>query len=305
MEVLSRLQWSIPSPEQSVPLARSGSVFKDVHLRIKRDDLIHPVVSGNKARKLLQLAKQWLNNKPSCVISMGGNRSNFIHSLGYLCHQLGIPLVAKIRGQQPQEFGPTLNDLLRWQVKLDFVDKLTYRKYREEPDFAARQAIQAGAYWLPEGGSDVTALQGLISATDELTAEPQAVFVPVGTGITALGLALGFAQRGWNTRVIGVVVVRGAEYLTQSLMKLCEQAGVCWPERLYLDHRFCGRGFGKINDDLLKDQQRFEQALGVRLDPIYLTKCCRALEFYCSEHPEKVTGQVLLWHTGGLQGNRR
>jgi 1-aminocyclopropane-1-carboxylate deaminase len=313
MTIAKQLQWAVPSPLQSVPLPKAwkkacGSASDILYL--KRDDLIHPVVSGNKARKLLQLATQWCQHKPAAVMTMGGNRSNFLHALGYLCHQWDIPMIAKVRGHRPPHLAATLSDLSRWGVTLEFVDKENFRQYRENPQWAAHEAQAQGAVWIPEGGGDVSALAGLITAVEELTQPPEVIFVPVGTGVTALGLALGVQKRGWQTPVIGVVVVKGADYLSDSLWQLCRSAGWDWPSNLVLEHRFCGRGFGKVDHELLAHQKRFETLLEVPLEPVYLTKCCLALESYFLDAPAYRTEltnchqPVLLWHTGGLQGNR-
>lgn len=306
MNLVDILQWKIPSPLQQIQpsSAVAFSESKCINLRVKRDDLIHPVVSGNKARKLKTLALRWLKDKPECVMSMGGNRSNFLHALGFLCYQLDIPLIANIRGHRPEVFSSTLNDLQQWQTQLEFIDKQSFRELRDNADLAQHLARQSGALWVPEGGSEKSALDGLIEAVNELSDEPDSIFVPVGTGATALGLALGVAQRQWKTRVIGVVVVRGADYLQQSLRKLCLDAGQKWPEQLILEYEFCGKGFGKIDDQLLSRQARYEKTLNLPLEPVYLTKCCDAFEFYCQNKPEMIGKNSILWHTGGLQGSR-
>lgn len=232
---------------------------------------------------------------------MGGNRSNYLHALGYLCHEYHIPLTVYIRGHKPENFGPTLKDLSDWGVALEFLPKDEFKRLRSlGPDLLS---LQDDVCWLPEGGSEAMALTGISEAIDELTEEPDVIFVPVGTGCTALGIALGIKQKGWNSRVVGVVVLKGATDIVDSLKVLAQQAEHEWPDNLYLEHGYCGNGFGKITTDIRRQQAYYESLWRLPLEPVYTVKMCNALRGYCdSGRLDKQ--QVLLWHTGGLQGTR-
>ena len=276
------------------------------HIHIKRDDLIHPIVSGNKARKLERLIQDIRNNKPKHLLTMGGNRSNFLHALAYLCHQEDIPLSAFIRGHKPENFTRTLQDLSAWNTELHFVDKIKFQKLRGDKAYANRLAEAHSAQWLPEGGSDTQALQGIIQGVAELEKEPDTIFVPIGTGCTALGLALGIQQRGWNSKVIGIVVLKGADGengILQDMQKLAAHADKPWPNNLYLEHSYCGKGFGKQSAELKQQQVYFEKLWGIALDPVYTIKMCNAFRHYNEINHPHLGRHVLLWHTGGLQGN--
>lgn len=299
--------WQLPSAIQSLPSPRWAS---GVNLCIKRDDTIHPLISGNKARKLYSLTRRWQVHLPAQVVAMGGNRSNFLHALGYLCNQKSVPLLAIVRGHEPKHYHSTLADLKRWQVKLTFVDKLRFQQCRDHFE-SCRSLINerrlidnsdSSIEWLPEGGSNVDALMGIMLAVDELTKAPDVIFVPAGTGCTALGIAAAIDKKGWHTQVIAVVVLKGAEAICQSLHQLAHQAKITWPKSLTLEHRFCDKGFGKITSEIRQQQEYFEQLWSLPLEPVYSIKMINAVKAYSA------TGlldnkQVLLWHTGGLQGN--
>lgn len=270
-------------------------------LSIKRDDKLHRVISGNKARKLKWAVSRWQESAPSRVVTMGGNRSNYLHALGYLCHEYQIPLTAYIRGHKPESFGPTLKDLSDWGVVLEFLPKDDFRQLRcvgpgllDLPDDVC---------WLPEGGSETIALRGVCEAVHELTKEPDFIFVPVGTGCTALGIAHGVQQKGWQSRVIGVVVLKSATGMIDSLKDLAQQAAINWPDNLTLEHNYCGNGFGKVTAEVRRQQNYFESLWKVPLEPVYTVKMCNAVRGY-SDSGRLDGQQVLLWHTGGLQGNR-
>lgn len=285
-----------PSPVESLAVPEWGA-NQLIRIQIKRDDLIHSIISGNKARKLHTLIKTIEQNPPARLASMGGNRSNFLHALAYLCHQYHIPLTAHIRGHKPEVFDRTLRDLERWGTELKFVSKQDYQHLREQP---------ASNTWLPEGGSRVDALTGVIAAVNELSEAPDSIFVPVGTGCTALGIALGVQQRQWTTQVIGVVVLKGVEGDTgiqHDITQLAQAAGYDYPDNLYLEHRFCGKGFGKQSAELKQQQQDFELLWDIPLDPVYTVKMCNAFKHYAGTAHPHLGNNVLLWHTGGLQGN--
>lgn len=293
----------LPSPLQTLASPEWAS---SQHIRIKRDDLIHPIISGNKARKLKFLIEQFQTAKPQHLLSMGGNRSNFLHALAYLCHQQGIPLSAFIRGSEPKHYACTLTDLKSWGIELNFIDREHFKRLRDEPEYAQHCANQIHAQWLPEGGSDANALQGIMHAIQEIEHEPDTVFVPIGTGCTALGLALGIKQRQWNSNVIGVVVLKGADGedgIEKDMRQLAKNANTPWPDNLYLEHNYCGKGFGKQSAELKQQQAYFEQLWNLPLDPVYTVKMCNAFRAYCEVDHSSLGHDVLLWHTGGLQGN--
>ncbi len=285
------------------PFIEIAHIEQDSHsLWVKRDDLIHSIISGNKARKLLRQIESLKQSKPPCLISMGGNHSNFLHALGYVCFKHKIPLTALIRGHQPSRFNRTLQDLVEWKCQLQFVDHQTFRDLRNAPNKTLEKLGLDFSYWIPEGGSDRTALFGLIEAVNELPCEPDHVFIPVGTGCSALGIATGFLQRGWKTKVHGIVVLKGAEKLSESMLNLATSAGYEWPQNLTLNHDFCGNGFGKVTAKIKQEQSRLEQKFNLPLEPVYAVKTWQAVEKFMQSEPRK--SKIVVWHTGGLQGNQ-
>ncbi len=279
------------------------SWFSGGSLLIKRDDLIHPIISGNKARKLSRLIEQADPLSGKHLMSMGGNHSNFLHALGYFCFKHKIQLTAFIRGEKPQNLSSTLRDLEQWGVQLEYVSRAFFRHLRNDPQVSEELAADRNAHWLPEGGSNVQALDGVMAAVEELSCEPDTILVPVGTGCTALGIALGILKRGWKSRVVGVVVLKGAESLSQTMSQLTEASGSFWPDNLTLNHDYCGKGFGKISLDIQQAQDYFQKLWSVPLDPVYTVKMCQALKGLCEQRLILRNESVMLWHTGGLQGN--
>ncbi|NOT85239.1 MAG: 1-aminocyclopropane-1-carboxylate deaminase/D-cysteine desulfhydrase, partial [Methylococcaceae bacterium] len=132
-----------------------------VELWFKRDDLIHPVISGNKWRKLQFILQHALSVNADTIVSMGGAYSNHLHALAFAGQQLGIKTVGLVRGEATQSLNPTLQDLCDWGMSLKFVSRAEYRQLRSFKYGQTLPGLLAGQYWLPEGGAIELALLGV------------------------------------------------------------------------------------------------------------------------------------------------
>ncbi len=167
-------------------------LFKRHHLRvsIKRDDLIHPIISGNKWRKLKHNLIQLKPDKKQGVISFGGAYSNHIHALAYACFQENIDCIGIIRGEEHYQNNFTLRWAQHWGMKLKFVNRKTYRLRFEENYLMELQKQFPGFVIIPEGGSNKLALPGVGEVISELNNQCQfdTLMTPVGSGGTIAGL---------------------------------------------------------------------------------------------------------------------
>ena len=94
-----------------------------IELWMKRDDLLHPVISGNKWRKLKYILDHALSLGADTLISMGGAYSNHLHALAYVGKVLGLKTIGLVRGEQPETLTPTLQDMKNWGMELKFVSR--------------------------------------------------------------------------------------------------------------------------------------------------------------------------------------
>ncbi len=85
---------------------------RGLELWIKRDDQIHPIVSGNKWRKLKFSLNHALHQNSDCIVSMGGPFSNFLHALAFVGQVLELKTIGMIRGEKPAVLSPTLQDII-------------------------------------------------------------------------------------------------------------------------------------------------------------------------------------------------
>ena len=131
-----------------------------ISLWIKRDDLIHPIISGNKWRKLKYNLDHALSLGADTLISMGGAYSNHLHALAYIGKILNLKTIGIIRGERPNQLTPTLQDMESWGMELRFVPRSEYRNYRHYKHWRDLPGIKPNQYWLPEGGANKLALNG-------------------------------------------------------------------------------------------------------------------------------------------------
>ncbi|WP_327036910.1 1-aminocyclopropane-1-carboxylate deaminase/D-cysteine desulfhydrase [Methylomarinum vadi] len=272
---------------------------KAIELWLKRDDLLHPIVSGNKWRKLKYILEHALGLGCRRIISMGGAYSNHLHALAYTGKCLGLATAAFIRGERPKRLSPTLRDLLDWDMRLTFVSRSDYRELRAYRRHDSLPGLQNGDYWLPEGGATGLALQGVAEIVGEIHLSFDVLSVPCGTGTTLAGLIKAVPD---SAEVLGIAALKGADFLYHDVAELlADAAHKNWS--LALDYHF--GGFAKSNMLLTEFIDRFERRHNIALDPVYTGKMLYAL-YDLIEHDHFSSGKrIIAIHTGGLQGRRR
>ena len=288
------------SPSVLTPLSSPLLTQKKIECWVKRDDLIHPVISGNKWRKLKYILHHALMLNTHTLISMGGAYSNHLHALAFVGKQLDLKTIAFIRGEQPKELNPTLLDIKRWGMELRFISRAEYRDLRQYKKYNAFPAIKEGEYWLPEGGATDLALQGVAEIIAEIDVTFDSVCVPCGTGTTMAGLLEATTQK---QTVIGFSAVKGGDFLMADIHRLLSPEAIAKNTgKMQLDYHF--GGFAKRNNELLLFIREFLDQQGIELEPVYTGKMFYGL-FKMIEHDFFTAGQTLIIiHTGGLQGAR-
>ncbi|MFT5023537.1 MAG: 1-aminocyclopropane-1-carboxylate deaminase, partial [Colwellia sp.] len=186
---------------------------------IKRDDVIHPIISGNKWRKLkLNLRHAQAHNYIG-VISFGGSFSNHIHALAFACHQQGLKSIGIIRGEKEYASNFTLSMAQRWGMELHFVDRKSYRLRENKEYLAQLQLIYPDYFIVPEGGSNTLALGGVGEVIAELNqqCEFDTLITPVGSGGTLAGL---IKADNNQHNILGIGVLKQDGYLTEQVNSL-------------------------------------------------------------------------------------
>lgn len=270
-----------------------------VELWIKRDDLLHPIISGNKWRKLKYNLNHALFHQADTLISMGGAYSNHLHALAFAGQQLGLKTAAFVRGERPAQLNPTLIDLQQWGMQLDFVSRSDYRQLRQYKNYDSLPDLVSGQYWLPEGGATDLALQGVAEIMSELKQEFDMLMVACGTGATLAGL---IAAAPVDMQILGVAALKGGDFLNADVKQLLPQAISRHNWQILLDYHF--GGFAKYTPELKLFMHQFAAKHDVALDPIYTGKLLFAFYDLLNQGYFKPGQRILILHTGGLQGAR-
>ena len=266
-----------------------------IELSIKRLDLIHPQISGNKFFKLKYnfLAAQQLGCKS--IITFGGAYSNHIASTAFAAQQFGFDSIGMIRGEELQykTLNATLSTAQQFGMQLQFISREQYR-HKDQTQFLAELERQfPNSYIIPEGGTNTLAIQGCreILSADDLQ-NYDVICCAVGTGGTISGLIQASSAQ---QKILGFSALKGdflnaevAQYTAKSNWKIIDD--------------YCFGGYAKISPELLHFIQQFEQDFSIPLEQIYTGKMLYGI-FDLIQHGYFTTGcRILVIHSGGLQG---
>ncbi len=273
----------------------------NIRLFVKRDDLLHPLVSGNKWRKLKYNLLAAREQDLSTILTFGGAYSNHLYATAAAGQVFGFQTIGVVRGEElaNQPLNKTLNFCQLIGMYLHFVSRDTYRR-KETPDFLDELTAQFGpCYIIPEGGTNDFAIRGTAEIIPEISKQlgfaPDSVCCPVGTGGTVAGLTQS-AQNG--TDVIGFVVLKGIGPDSLPAVRFTnEQPGDC--PGLFNYHF---GGYAKTTPELLNFIRVFEQKTGVLLEQVYTGKMFYGIYDLARQGYFSDGATVVALHTGGLQG---
>ncbi|MER6629970.1 pyridoxal-phosphate dependent enzyme [Streptomyces sp. NPDC000987] len=267
MTSVDTLHPRLPSPLQEVSDDRFTA--RGLRLLLKRDDLIHPELVGNKWRKL---APNLTAAGGRTVVTFGGAYSNHLRATAAAGRLLGLPTVGVVRGQElaSRPLNPSLARCAADGMRLHFVDRSAYRR-KSEPDTLTavlRAAGAEGAYVVPEGGSNAEAVRGCRALGEELRGLADVAAVACGTGGTLAGLAAGLAP---GQRAIGVPVLKGG-FLTDEIRTLQRRAFGGPRGSWRLDERFHFGGYARVTGELAAFAEDFEHRHGIPVERLYVAK---------------------------------
>lgn len=268
-----------------------------VELRIKRDDLIHPIISGNKWRKLKYNLEDALLKGTDTLISMGGAYSNHLYALAYAGKALNLKTIGIIRGERPSPLTPTLQDMENWGMELRFISRSEYRLLRHYKNWQALPGIEPHQYWLPEGGANPLALEGIGEIVNEIDISYDVLCVACGTGATLAGL---IRKAPKQKSVLGFAVTKNARYLESDVKSLLTIN--CHNSEIFHDYHF--GGFATLNSKLAMFIDDFEAKTLIPLEPVYTGKMLYGIYDLITQGRFTPGQSIIALHTGGLQGKR-
>jgi 1-aminocyclopropane-1-carboxylate deaminase len=273
-----------------------NSIFKrDVQIYLKREDKIHPFISGNKYRKLKYNLLEAKNQNQNTLLTFGGAYSNHIAAVAAAGNELGFKTIGVIRGEELSlkiTENPTLTFAQTCGMQLKFVSRETYRAKTNITFLKALKNEFGNFYLIPEGGTNELAVKGCEEVLTKEDKNFDVICCAVGTGGTISGL---INASGPHQHLLGFPALKGG-FLQNDICKFTTKSN--W--KLICDYHF--GGYAKINSELVEFINRFNQEHGIPLDPIYTGKMMYGIfDLINKDYFEKGT-KILAIHTGGLQG---
>ena len=280
-------------PKVYIPITEIP-VGKNVKLFIKREDLIHPQISGNKYWKLFYNVNNYLDQNPEkpFIITFGGAFSNHIAAVSAVGKLLGTPTMGVIRGQELENKwsdNPTLVFASENGMQFRFVTREGYRDKEKLTDLLQQEFSEA--LIVPEGGTNKDAVEGVKMMLNNETKDFDYLCTAVGTGGTIAGLSK-FCED--NQRVIGYKVVNDSS-LENKIFELTLKKNFDLIDS-------CFGGYGKINDENIRFINDFKEKNGVPLEPVYTGKMMQKVFEMIDLGYFPENSRILCFHTGGLQG---
>ncbi len=271
------------------------SKFENFHVDILRDDLIHPVVCGNKWRKLKYVIEEIKSQNIKKVLTFGGAYSNHLVAVAEVCNFLNIEAFAFLRGNEERPENHYEKYCAEKGMKLMKVSREDFKnKEKLIRDFSIQHF---DFFTIPEGGNHELALKGCSEILDELSLEYDYIISSLGTGTTMEGLVKGVIERKIKTKVLGISSLKNNFELDQRLEK--------YPKDYYeVFHHYHRGKYGKIDDELICEIKEVSKETGILLEPIYTGKMILALKDLMNKKYFKEKDKILFIHSGGLMYHR-
>ena len=276
------------SPFQKISFDNKGFI-------VMRDDLNHPIFSGNKARKLAYI----LNNPDNysqikTIVSFGGNQSNFMLALSQLAkikswdfHYWIKPLPKFLKQNKNGNLKLALeNDMQLFESNESLELKSIKAKYKNTKNF----------YFFDQGGRNPLAEQGIASCALEVKnyckenkIKDYSVVIASGTGTTALYLEKYLKQKVFTTPCVG-----NSQYLKQQFNDIDKNLN--HPQILEPQFRI---NFGQLDIENYNIYKELLQQTAIEFDLLYDPIAWHVL----LENYNNLPKPIIYIHCGGTSGN--
>ena len=285
------IDFEIHSPVHQV----HNKLFDEQGLKvfIKRDDLIHPIISGNKWRKLKYPLRAAQAQNKTHLVTFGGAYSNHLLATSAAAARFGFKSTGFVRGEQVNN--DTLFLCRLHGMNLIFTDRESYRD--KKALFDKYFPGSTDAYFIDEGGSSALGAKGCSELIDELNDIYDHIICACGTGTTAAGIINGLISHKLPLQFHGVPVLKNGEFLRKDIDAFLEEPS---SYHLHTDYHF--GGYGKVDDNLIGFVKQFVTATGILIEPIYTGKMLFALYDLAAKNYFPKGSRILAIHTGGIWG---
>ena len=285
------IELEIYSPVQQI----SNKLFDEqgISVFIKRDDLIHPMISGNKWRKLKYILKKAVAENKTHLVTFGGAYSNHLLATAAAAAKFGFKSTGIVRGEEINN--DTLFLCRLHGMELIFTDR---ESYRDKPGlFNKYFGNDSNAFFIDEGGASIEGAQGCAELINELTEPYDNIFCACGTGTTAAGIINGLQKHKLTTEFNAVPVFKNGGFIKDEIDKYLIN-----PTNYHLHTDYHFGGYAKTDKELISFIKRFVTDTGILIEPVYTGKMLYAIYDLAAKGHFKPGSTILAIHTGGLLG---
>lgn len=276
----------------------SGKLFTEnrITLSALRLDMVHAEVSGNKWYKLKYHIADALAHGKSGIVSFGGAYSNHLVALAYACRENRLSATAFIRGDEDMS-NPSIGQMTDYGMKLLFVSREVYRDKQELAD--EYLSAHPHQYYVPEGGQSKLGIKGAAEILQAGCDRYTHIACAVGTGTTIAGIVNGSSLA---QTILGVSALRVSNRNENELLHFIEANTDKSNWQLFFDYHF--GGYAKKNEKLIRFMNGLYRSENIPTDFVYTAKLFYAVHDLAHKNFFPEGSNVLIVHSGGLQGNR-
>ena len=264
-----------------------------VKVFLKRDDLIHPMISGNKWRKLKYLLKNAQDKQKNHLVTFGGAYSNHLLATAAAAAKFGFKTTGIVRGEEVKN--DTLFLCKLHGMQLIFTDRVSYRD--KQALFHKYFGDDEDAIFIDEGGASTEGARGCSELVDELNDTYDHFFCACGTGTTAAGIINGLNNHQFKTQFNAVPVFKNGGFIKDEIDRFLIAPA---DYSLHTDYHF--GGYGKATDELIGFIKQFVATTGIVIEPIYTGKMMYGLYDLIGKGYFKAGSKILAIHSGGIWG---
>lgn len=277
--------------------------YREIEVLVKRDDLLHPEVSGNKWRKLEYNIAQAFHTKAAGIFTFGGAYSNHLLATAFAARETGFKAIGFVRGDElTEDSNETLKRCSELGMELRFLSRERYALRADKAFIDALRQEHRGFYPIPEGGGNYYGIVGCQSVWKELPKDAGHIFVAQGTTTTSCGILAGLPE---HTQLHVVPVLKGfdsAATMRQHLQGFLfdEALAAELVSKVHIHDAFHFGGYAKTTPELLDFIHEVKQQHALPLDQVYTGKAFYAMQQVLKD-PQFDAQKVIFLHTGGLR----
>ena len=273
---------------------------KNIELFIKREDEIHPLVSGNKFRKLKYNLQEANRQEKTTLLTFGGAFSNHILATAVAGKLAEFKTIGIIRGdelgrdlEKTLATNSTLKNAREYGMEFQFISRENYRNKTDTTFLKNLEDKYGDFYLIPEGGTNELAIKGCEEILTAQDTQFDYICSCVGTGGTISGI---INSAKTHQKVLGFPALKG-DFLEKEILNISNKNNN-W--ELIKDYHF--GGYGKYNKELIHCINQFKKDTKIPLDPIYTGKMMFGVLDMIRKNEFPKGSKILVIHTGGLQG---